>query len=99
VATLREQNAAGAMRAETGQFGRSQLAYACRSLIWASSILRSVQNFTAQVEDMHKQAGKLRLADVDSHSSDGYHVLIGLISVVAVTTVAILIGFSIEMLG
>lgn len=48
---------------------------------------------------MPKHAGKIRFDEVKHHPSDGYYVFIGLICVVASTTLAVLISFGIEMLG
>jgi hypothetical protein len=47
---------------------------------------------------MHKHAGKIRFGEADCSASDGYYVFLTLISVVAATTLAILLGFGIEML-
>lgn len=48
---------------------------------------------------MPKHAGKIRVDEVMHHASDGYYVFIGLICVVASTTLAVLISLGIEMLG
>jgi hypothetical protein len=90
-----EQSAAQPCGQRTRQLGRTQLVCACEEPYLAGfnfgKLLRPL-GFS-----MQKQAAKIRFDKVDRHASDGYHVFIALISAVAVTILAILLGFGIEM--
>ncbi|MBY0558897.1 hypothetical protein [Hyphomicrobium sp.] len=48
---------------------------------------------------MSKHAGKIRFDEVNDQGSDGYHVFITLLCVVAATTLAGIISLALEMLG
>jgi hypothetical protein len=48
---------------------------------------------------MPKHAGKVRPDEVKAQASDGYHVFIVLLCVVAAMTLGVVISFGIEMLG
>lgn len=48
---------------------------------------------------MPKHAGKIPFDAVEAHASDGYYVFIALLSVVATTTLAVLVSLGIKMLG
>lgn len=48
---------------------------------------------------MPKQAGKIRFDELNDQGSDGYHVFIALLCVVAATTLAGIISLVLEMLG
>jgi len=47
---------------------------------------------------MPKPAGKIRFDEVEAEASDGYHVFITLLCVVAATTLTVVASFAVEML-
>jgi hypothetical protein len=90
-----EKSAAQACPERIRQFGRTQLVCACgEPYVAGFNFGKSLRllDFT-----MQKHSAKIRFDEVDCHASDGYHIFIALISIVAVTTLAILLGFGIEM--
>jgi hypothetical protein len=89
-----EQSAAQPCGQRTGQLGRTQLVCACEEPYPAGFNFGKLRPLGLS---MQKHTAKIRFDEVDHHASDGYHVFIALISAVAVTIVAILLGFGIEM--